>query len=662
MHRTVQKLARFVPVAMFVYVFFTQSVYAISYVDLSLEQLLQIQVSSVSKTEEPLGGAPAAIYAITSADIERSGVTNIPDALRLVPGVEVARADSNSWAISIRGFNSELANKLLVLVDGRTIYNPVFGGVLWEAHDLMLENIERIEVIRGPGGTLWGANAVNGVINITTKHSRETQNTLVSALYGNEEKGTVSARHGGTMGEAATYRVYAKGFKQDSALKAQSNPSAPRAENYDEWDGFRTGFRLDWDDQFTLQGDAYRVNTQQLRPYYSYVTPRALNLEQNLVYEGINISGRWKKENDNGSRLALQTYVDWAKRDEPYNFVDDRTTLDLELQYNFAPSPRHEIITGAGFRLLSYDKEGNENVSFSPANSSDNIYNAFVQDKITLVPDSLYLTLGTKIEYSDYSDWEHQPNVLLQWQLENQTLWTSYGRAARTATPIEKNLTRTVGTSPNVRVAFVPNEDYQSEELTAYEVGYRNQMTSGISLDIAAFYSEYEQLTTFRVLAPVAINNSVDPPHMFIPIIFANDMEGHTSGAEFIVGWAINEHVHMTTSYSYFDMDLTAIHPDQETPEDLSPAQQAAVRFFWDSLGRWTFGASAKYTDKLPASNTDDYVRLDVNLGFKLNRALKFNVVGQNLLESANHEFGDVNNINVAEIERSIFGKVTWQF
>lgn len=663
MHRAVQKNHRLVSAVIFFSLFFAQPAFAVThYVDLSLEQLLQIQVHSVSKSEQPLGDAPAAVYAITSADIERLGVTNIPDALRLVPGVEVARADSNSWAISIRGFNSVLANKLLVLLDGRTIYNPVFGGVLWEAHNLMLENIERIEVIRGAGGTLWGANAVNGVINITTKHSRDTQDTLVTALHGNEEKGTVSARHGGVFGETGTYRIYAKGIKQDSAVKAQSSPGAPRQDNYDAWDGVRAGFRMDWSDTFTLHGDAYRTNADQLRQYYSYVTPRALTLEQNIVYEGANVLGQWNTENANGSKLAVQAYVHWAKRDEPYNFVDDRTTFDLEAQYNFAPSPRHEIITGAGFRLHSYDKKGNENVSFEPARSSDKIYNAFVQDKITLVPESLYLTIGTKIEYSDHSDWEHQPSVSLQWHLEQQTLWTSYGRAARTATSIEKNLTSTIGAAQNVRVAFVPNENFQSELLSAFEVGYRNQITPRVSLDVASFYNEYEQLTTFTVQTPVIINNNIDPLHMLVPVIFANEMEGHTSGVELAVGWGVNEQLHISASYSYLDMELRAINPVHESAEKLSPAQQMAARFFWDSMANWSVGASAKYTDELPTSNTDDYVRVDVNLGFKLSQALKFNLVGQNLLDSTHREFGNVTDINVAEIERSIFGKVTWQF
>lgn len=634
---------------------------AASYMDLSLEQLLQIQVSSVSKKQEAVSDAPAAIYVITGADIERSGVTTIPDALRLAPGVEVARADSNSWAITIRGFNSTLSNKLLVLVDGRTIYNPVFGGVLWEAHNLMLEDIDRIEVIRGPGGTLWGANAVNGVINITTRHTRETQNTLVSTIYGNEEKGTVSARHGGSLGDNATYRVYAKAFKQDSALKASADTANPREDNFDEWNGFLTGMRIDWDDRFTLQGDAYRTNAQQLRPYYSYITPLALNLEQTLVYEGVNILGRWTDARENGSQLSLQGYIDWAKRDEPYNFIDDRTTLDLELQYNFAPLARHEIISGGGLRALFHDKKGNDNVAFSPARSSNHIFNAFLQDKITLVPEAWFLTLGAKMEHNEYSSWEFKPNARLQWRGEDQTLWLSSSRAVRTPTPLERNLTGTIATAQDVRVAFVPNEEFRSEKLIAYELGYRNEITPNISVDIATFYNEYDRLMTFRVLAPVPVDD-VDSPHTLLPVIFTNEMEGTTTGAEIVVEWEVSRNIHFSTNYSYLHMSLTAIDPTQESAERLSPRHQFGTRLFWDSLGNWTFGASAKYIDKLPANNIDDYVRLDVNLGIKISNALKFNLVGQNLLESSHREFGSINDINAAEIERSIFGKLTWQF
>ncbi|RYZ89734.1 MAG: TonB-dependent receptor, partial [Moraxellaceae bacterium] len=257
----------------------------VDYFELSPAQLLDTKILSVSKRAEAIADAPAAIYVVTGEDIRRSGVTTIPDALRMIPGVNVARSDSNSWAISIRGFNSVLSNKLLVLLDGRTIYNPVFGGVLWEAHDLMLEDIERIEVVRGPGGALWGANAVNGVINILTKHSRDTQGNLVSAVAGNEERGAINARYGGSFGHDGTYRVYAKAFTRDSSIK----PSGDKG--YDAWDSARIGFRADWSDEFTLQGDAYKTNAEQYRYNYSLIPPNMPVAEQKIVYEGVNLLG-----------------------------------------------------------------------------------------------------------------------------------------------------------------------------------------------------------------------------------------------------------------------------------------------------------------------------------------------------------------------------------
>lgn len=662
MHRIVQALKKSACIVI-AGALASPSLAAVSYLDLSLEQLLQIQVSSVSKKNEPMSNAPAAIYVITGAELERSGATTIAEGLRMVPGVEVARADANSWAISIRGFNSTLANKLLVLVDGRTIYNPVFGGVLWEAHNFMLEDIERIEIIRGPGGTLWGANAVNGVINIITRHSRETQSTLVSGIYGNEEKSTVGLRHGGTLTDNASYRVYAKGFTQDSAIKTRAEATGPAQDNYDEMKGFRTGFRMDWSDQFTLQGDAYRTEAQQLRAYYSYVAPRLLNLEQAIVYEGVNILGRWNKENNDGSKLNIQAYVDWNKRNEPFNFIDDRITYDLELQYDFEPSVTHEIITGAGIRVMPQDKQGNEHVTFSPSRSTDDIYSAFIQDKITLVPRSWFLTLGAKVEHSQYSQREFQPNARLHWQLDTQTVWMSASRAIRTPTPIERNLTSTIATAQNLRVAFIPNNNFQSEKLTAYEIGYRNEISPSLSLDIASFYNEYDRLTTFQILDPVFNDDGVHPLHVLVPVIFTNDMEGYTSGAEIVGRWEVTDNLQVAADYSYLDMSLTAIDPTQgENTEGLSPRHQLGTRFFWDSRRKWTFGASAKYVDKLPASNTDGYLRLDFNLGFKISKELKFNLVGQNLLEKYHREFGNTDDINAGEIERSIYGKLTWQF
>lgn len=656
-----RRLVRVTPLGV---LFFSHTALCASqYIDLTLEQLLQVKVHSASKKDELISNAPAAVYAITSADIERSGVTTIPDVLRMVPGVQVARADGNSWAISIRGFNSVLANKLLVMIDGRTVYNPVFGGAFWETHDLLLEDIERVEVIRGPGGALWGANAVNGVINIMTKHTRDTQGNLVSATYGNEEKGTLSARHGGRFGTTGSYRVYAKGFKRDASIKPPMTNEATDADTYDEWDGFRSGFRLDWDNHFTFQGNAFRTDAQQLRPDHSLQAPYLTIEQQTIKYEGVNFLGRWEDRKNDGSKWTVQSYVDWKKRDEPFNFIDERTMFDVETQYDFASSSRQRIIVGAGLRVLSDDKQGNHNVSFSPQKDTNIIYSAFIQDKITLAPDTWFLTLGTKIEHNDFSGLEVQPNARLQWRFDQQqNFWASVSRAVRTPTPIEQNATSTVATIENIRLAIVPNTDFESETLTAYEVGYRNQITPSLSIDIATFYNDYEKLMTTTFGEPYLVNDPPAPLHLLIPVQFTNDMTGRSSGAEIVVGWKLSDNLHISADYSYLDMSLKAIDPTQETDELLNPRHQLGTRIFWDIQDDWNLGVFASYVDKLSATDVDAYLRLDINLSHQITPSLKLSLTGQDLLDGSHREFASVDDINAGEIERSIFGKLTWQF
>lgn len=630
---------------------------AVDYLDLTIEQLLDAQVVSASKKMESVSEAPAAIYVVTAEDITRTGVTTIADALRMVPGMVVARSDSNSWAISIRGFNSTLANKLLVLIDGRTVYNPVFGGVLWEANDLMLEDIERIEVVRGPGGSLWGANAVNGVINIITKQSEQTQGNVASAIYGNEEQGTVSVRHGGKWRDNGTYRAYIKLFQRDSSEKLLGE------DTYDEWDGFRTGFRADWDNQFTLQGDAYRTDAQQLRPHHLLTAPFTVIEQQTIRYEGVNVLGRWINSQDDGSLWSVQSYIDWAKRDEPFNFIDDRMTYDLEVQYNWAPSTYHEIITGAGYRFMSDDKVGDNNVSFAPQKRNSDLYNLFIQDKITLSPDTWFLTLGSKLEHNDFSGFEVQPNIRLQWKISDaQSMWTSVSRAVRTPTPIEEDLTSTLATANGVRVAFVPNDDFKSEELTAYEVGYRRQLTESSSIDLATFYNDYEQLGTFSVQAPMLVNNGIDPPHFLIPVKFTNNMVGTSTGFEAALDWNPHENIKISMQYSYLHMSLEALDPTQEGAEKIYPRHQGGVNIFWNINSHWTLDTSINYVDDLVAFDIEAYTGININLGRKISENLYINLIAQNATDPSHREFGSVSDINVGEIERSIFGKLTWQF
>lgn len=632
------------------------------YFDLTLEQLLDTQIISASKKIETVAEAPAAVYVVTSEDIMRSGVTSIPDALRMVPGVNVAHSDSNSWAISIRGFNSTLANKLLVLIDGRSIYNPVFGGVLWEAHNLLLSDIERIEVIRGPGGALWGANAVNGVINIITKHTRDTQGNLTSALYGNEEA-NLSARQGGSFGDEGFYRVYTKAFKRDNSRK----PSG--GDTYDDWDGVRGGFRVDWGDEFTLQGDAYRNSTHQRKAHYMLVAPFMPIENQTIVYDGVNILGRWTNRRDHGSQFSVQTYIDWARRNEPLNFIDDRKTYDVEAQYNFAAMGSHELVTGAGIRYMADNQTGNENVTFEPKQRHNSLYNIFVQDKITLAPERWFLTLGSKFEHNDFSGFEVQPNARLQWHpTEDQMLWSAISRAVRTPTPVEEDLTSTLatssvaGTTIPARAAFVPNNDFKSERLKAYEVGYRNQITASLSVDLAAFYNDYDQLQTIAVGTLSVITTGPSAPYFFIPFKFTNNMKGKSHGLEASLNWAANERLKLALDYSFLKLAVTALDPTQESAELLYPTHQAGVKVLWNMSDSWTLDTTASHVDNLPGGNVDAYTRLDVNLGGQLSKTLRFNLVGQNLLDKTHREFGSVTDANAAEIERSIFAKLTWMY
>lgn len=633
----------------------TSNSFANDIFDLSLEQLMEVKILSVSKKQEPIAHTPVAAYVVTGEDIQRAGVTSIADALRMVPGVQVARADANSWAISIRGFNSTLANKLLVLVDGRSIYNPVFGGTLWEAHDLMLEDIERIEVIRGPGGTIWGANAVNGVINIITKHSRDTQGTLLSALYGNEEQGTFNARHGGTLTNSGSYRVYAKGFRRDASQKRNG------ADTFDAWDGFRTGFRTDWRDAFTLQGDAYRTNTNQLRVDYSLTPPYMPVKEQEIRYEGANLLGRWRELLADNSQFSLQAYIDWAKRDEPFNFIDDRITYDLDAQYNLAPWRRQEFIIGGGVRFLADDKQGNRNVEFAPQKRRDALYSFFVQDKITLQPETWFLTLGAKFEHNDFSGYETQPNIRLQWQPNGQqTLWSAVSRAVRTPTAIEEDLTSTLGTAANARLAIEPNDHFHAEELTAYELGYRHQIKPNLALDLTGFYNDYDHLMTTSILTPRLVINNIDPPHIFIPVQFTNNMQGTTRGAEIATHWSATDNMKLTLNYSYLHLQLDAQDAAQKSAELLYPRHQAGLALFYNLGHQWTLDTTATYVDQL--ATTASYIRWSVNLGKQWGKNLRLNVIGENLGDSAHPEFGSAADINAGEIERSLFAKITWQF
>jgi iron complex outermembrane receptor protein len=388
---------------------------------LSIEQLMEIDVTSVSRRSEPVSGAAAAITVITGEDIRRSGASNLPDALRIAVGLEVAQSDGNTWAVSSRGFNTTTSNKLLVLIDGRSIYTPLFSGVFWDVQDVMLEDVDRIEIIRGPGATLWGANAVNGVINILTKSARDTQGGLVSVGGGTEDQGFASFRQGGKVGEETAYRAYGKYSYRDSLAFADGGSAR------DPLRRGQAGFRLDRSDAgsgaFTLQGDAYHGLAGQ-----------AVVVRADTALDGANLLGRWTRTYSENSGSDLQVYYDYTHRQIPQWFEEHRHTLDVDYQHRKPFGARQDLVWGAGYRI-THDQVGNSpGVAFLPDHRTESLFSAFAQDEIRL-ESHLRLTLGTKLEHNYWTGFEVQPSVRLSWVPDDRrTLWGAISRAVRTPT------------------------------------------------------------------------------------------------------------------------------------------------------------------------------------------------------------------------------------
>ncbi|MCX7093725.1 MAG: TonB-dependent receptor, partial [Methylobacter sp.] len=439
-------------------------------VELSLEELMDVKVYSAAKKEQALADTAAAAFVITQEDIRRSGATSIPDALRMAPGVQVAQINAHDWAITIRGFNDRFSNKLLVLVDGRTVYSPLFSGTYWSAQDMVMEDIDRIEVIRGPGGTVWGANAVNGVINIRTKHSKNTQGGLVSAQGGNYQNGG-SVRYGGELGQDGSYRVYAKG-KQNSDYLNSQNQNA-----HDQWNAGQGGFRADYaltgKDQLSFSGDIQEMagdETINFRP----------NIDSSMSQRNANVTAKLSHKTEDGEWYLQSFYLTDERRSYSMNYLID--TFDMEFQHNLQAGKRNAVTWGLDYRLVADKLTDFNGVSFNPDSRETQLFSAFLQDQFSIT-DGLRLTLGSKIEHNDYSGFEYQPNARLLWKLnENHSTWTSISRAVRVPSRSFQDMNISLY---RVRLPFPPfntmegaivgDAGVKSEQVTAFEWGYRGQ-------------------------------------------------------------------------------------------------------------------------------------------------------------------------------------------
>lgn len=637
----------------------------------TLEDLMAIEVTSVSKKEERLFHTAAAVYVITQEDIRRSGMTSIPDLLRLVPGLNVARIDGTKWAISARGFNGRFADKLLVLIDGRSIYSPETSGVWWEVQDLLLEDIERIEVIRGPGGTLWGANAVNGVINIITKRAQDTQGSLVTLGGGSEERGLVGVHYGGKVNERAYYRIYGKYFNRSGLVDATGHNID------DKHNALRGGGRIDWQltdlDSLTLQGDIYRSHLREIPTTISASAPFALPTNTRAKFTGGNVLGRWTHAFSEQSDAALRIYYDRFSRDI-FDLPERNNTFDVDFQHHLAVGRRQDIVWGLGYRLLwdGTDSTIRTPVQYTPKEKTVQLFNVFVHDEITLIKDQLRMMVGSKIEHNHYSGFEIQPSVRASWTpTARQTVWGAVARAAATTSRKDEDIRVNVAAipipnGPPAIVALFGNPNFKSQEVIAYEAGYRTQAGSNLSIDLAAFYNVYDHLRTLEPGTPF-FENDPQPPHMVIPLMFDNLMQGKTYGTEISANANITRGWRLAGSYSFLRAQLRRYAESLDTSskeagEGNNPQHQFQLHSYLRLKGKFELDASLYHVSRLPNIQVPHYSRFDVRVGKRFGENVEFSICGQNLLDGRHLEFTgpDIGALS-SQVRPSAYAKLIWK-
>ncbi|ETX02798.1 MAG: TonB-denpendent receptor [Candidatus Entotheonella factor] len=653
---------------------FANSSSGVDLTEMSIEEVLQLEVTSAAKKPQKLGNAAAAIFALTADDIRRSGATSIPEALRMVPGLQVARIDSNKWAITSRGFNGRFANKLLVLIDGRSVYTPSFSGVYWEVQDTLLADLDRIEVIRGPGAALWGANAVNGIINIITKHARDTQGGLLTAGAGTEERGTGSLRYGTALSDTAFLRIYAKYFNRDGSVDTEGR-STP-----DAWETIRSGVRLDWqatnDDDLTIQGDVYYGEAKQTLSLPSFTPPYRERRTTGIDWVGGNLLGRWQHRFTDLGNLTLQAYYDRTSRDESGVMQETRDTFDLDMQHQFLWGNRQDIIWGLGYRFTDDTFNRSNLIRVQPRSRSLHLFSAFVQDDITLIEDRLKLIVGSKFEHNDHTGFEVQPTVRLLWTPHKRhTVWAALSRAVRTPSRGDDDaLTDQLILPPKtlqnpgplpVLVRFLGNRDFVSEKLLAYELGYRMRPIDRLSLDIAAFYNTYDDLRTVEPGLPFTDLTST-PPVIISPLTLDNKLQGETYGVELALEWQLLDRWRINLAYTFLQLDFDLDGDSQSTTSGndagFSPNHQVSLRSSIELPGKLTLDTWLRYVDTLSALDIDRYVTLDIRLAWQPLESIELALVGQNLVESHHSEFRQEIFPFQTEIERGVYGAISWRF
>jgi iron complex outermembrane receptor protein len=606
---------------------------------LSIEELANIDVSSVTRTSQALSDAPAAIYVITHEDAVRSGATNLAEILRLAPNLHVARVTANSYAVSARGFNGTAADKLLVLIDGRSVYTPYSHGVFWDAQDVPAEIIDRVEVISGPGATLWGANAVNGVINVVTRRAGADPGGALQVGVGDRSR-RVGVQYAGALGERLAYRVYASGVDyEQSATAAGANAE-------DAWRKWQGGFRLDWTpgaDLVTVQGDGYRGVEDQLTTD-----------DQKIA--GYNLMARWTRPVGAGT-LQAQVYYDYLERQ-----VDETTawlrTYDLDLQHSFAVGSAHQVVWGGGYRMTEdyFPLLPVPGVlqAFRPIGRTLHFYNVFAQDTVALTSD-LKLTVGLKIEHDPYSGKQYLPSARVSWKLAPDALvWAAASRAVREPSRLDRDFVQFTGAN-----LVLTGEDFQPEKLTAYEIGYRAQPSDRSSVSISAYYNVYDRLRSFEFTAGK------------LPLIFANQMEGETYGLEAWGSYQVTDWWRMSAGAFWMHKDLrfkpgsAQVGGVQIAGDD--PSHQVSLRSAMQLGPKVQFDLDLRHVDDLPAPASPAFAELGARLRWLVNDKLEVVFIGSNLLHHRHLEFGSTGaafqlGSSGVETGRSFFVDTRWRF
>ncbi len=640
--------------------------------ELSLEDLMDIEVSSVSKKMEKASDAAAAVYVLTGEEIKQSGVTTIPDALRMVPGLHVAGIDASSWGVCSRGFNGYFSNKLLVLIDGRTVYNPLFSGVWWDVQDVMMEDIDRIEVIRGPGATLWGANAVNGVINIITRHTRETEGTLVAFGAGTSHNGIGGFQTGGQLAENSYLRVFAKHTDHGSLLDS-NGASSP-----DQWRLSRGGFRYDTDlgggSSVYVMGDVYGgdAGARYLLPILDAPYLKVIDEETELL--GGNILAKMERKWSDASTLQWQFYYDFSSREDSWLAADLRT-FDVDFHHSYSGGSGFDFIWGLGYRHLSDEISNGLYVTVEPSSANYDLFSGFAQGSYDLIPGKLRATLGTKLEHNEFTGFEVQPNARLLWHLsEEHTLWSSVARAVRTPSRGERNAALDILTipplslaNPNpipVMVQYVGSERSESESMIAYELGYRLRPGKPLSFDVALFYNDYENLLWGAIGEPRLEGNP--PTFASLPIYIVNSRNTHSYGAELASDWYHSERFQLRTSYSYLWTEKREHVAGNEYAfvvfESTSPRHQFRVNSVYNFTRQLQLSTRLRFVDELPQLGVRSYTELDARIGFRLSPYVLLSLAGHNLLHDSHTEFTAELARVYSQVERTVLAKVELSF